>query len=280
MKSASKPNYGLNGDGRLVYMGMHSTTSHQTGCIGVNSVKYLRIFSNKRNRGWSNEKAAGPWSPFSRFAVRPRHKSPCERDWRLLQSASFLDHKSKCSPAKNAKHSERVAWICGAATIPSDATSANERGGEKRSRGPAVAPLDLKVFLWTWEEEILQSFRWSSPNRPPLPLQTSHSPKLTPTGGFLFENRQTKFDQKERERGKKGKKAKKREEKKKKVDWFLQICLFGCEFLIKMNKTSGNTWQLTITHLKRCWYGQRRTNGVQNRPTKKKKKENLRTPIG
>lgn len=61
----------------------------------------------------------------------------------------FSITSQKCSPAKNAKHSERVAWICGAATIPSDATSANERAGEKRSRGPAVAPLDLKVFLWT-----------------------------------------------------------------------------------------------------------------------------------
>lgn len=61
--------------------------------------------------------------------------------WKGLEAAAVrvsLDHKSRCSPAKNAKHLPRVAWICGVFTIPSDVICAM-----KTLRGPAVVS-------WTW----------------------------------------------------------------------------------------------------------------------------------
>lgn len=79
-----------------------------------------------------------------------------------------LDHKSRCSPAKNAKHSERVARICGAATMPSDAASADENA--QRTSSSSSSPADLEVFLWTEQEEksCRVSDGDSSPCRPPF----------------------------------------------------------------------------------------------------------------
>lgn len=118
----------------------HTTAARRTEWAQLDWImysKYLRIFSNKWSRFWGeNQQGPGP-----RFQdVR------CERGTNLHVIGSeaaavrvSLDHKSRCSPAKNAKHSERVAWICGADTIPSDVMSADESPPEDQQQPP-----------WTW----------------------------------------------------------------------------------------------------------------------------------
>lgn len=119
---------------------VRKTTKHHGLKARSNRLFYSRIFCpnlSSRDGNWAETlthflewmeswlravqgKSAGPGSPFSRCAVRLRRKSPCERDWRLLQSTSASTTSQDVRPAKNTKHSERVAPLCGAATIPSD----------------------------------------------------------------------------------------------------------------------------------------------------------------
>lgn len=109
--------------------------------------------------------------------------------WKGLEAAAVrvsLDHKSRCSPAKNAKHLKRVAWICGVATIPSDVLMSGDENPQWTSRSPPRTwryssglrrGKSCRVSVW-WGSSL-----W----RPPFSPKPVKSKTVTPTGGFLFE---------------------------------------------------------------------------------------------